>query len=147
MKRLIIFKTADPQAEGWEHRTFPGGALSDILAQHYDYSDRPLLEPGYRLPEFKHDDSTATFDHRGGITHRRESPWKVVRVEEFVGNTGLESLEEVAIAYCEYAPLSESENPWTETEPAHISPNSFGGDMEAFEQWRSKQQVIADVRH
>ncbi len=56
-------------------------------------------------------------------------------------NTGQEAMDDVVIAYCAYAPLPEDENPWGETAPAIVSPDSFGGDMAAYEAWKSRQVV------
>jgi hypothetical protein len=141
MSRLIIFK-AKPHSPGRETRTLqPSGALTDFLGQHFDYSGDSPPESGYRLPEFKQDDQAATFDHRGGITHRRLSPWCVAKIDEYVGNTGQEEMGEVLIAYCDYAPLPDRENPWVETQPATVSAESFGGDVAAYEQWKSTQVV------
>lgn len=133
MNRLILFKTESHQSVG----EFPGGGLSDILGQHHDYSGNFSLEAGYRLPEFKNDEGSASFNHQGGATHRRESAWRVVRVDEYVPNTGLEQFGEVAIAYCIYSPLPEDENPWMEMPPAQVSLDSFGGDVEAYDKWRA----------
>lgn len=78
MSRLVIFKANDSSAPGWEARTLePSGSPTDLLAQHFDYSSDSAPEVGYRLPEFKNDDAVATFDHRGGVTHQRLSPWRV----------------------------------------------------------------------
>lgn len=142
MSRLVIFKADDSSAPGWEARTLePSGSLTDLLAQHFDYSNGSAPEVGYRLPEFKHDDVAATFDHRGGVTHQRLSAWCVSRVDEYVGNTGQEAMDDVVIVYCAYEPLPENENPWVETAPAIVSPDSFGGDVEAYEAWKSRQVV------
>lgn len=144
MSRLVIFKAKGLNAPEWEGRTLqPSGALTDILSQHFDYSIKPAPGPGYRLLEFKHDPESATFDHQGSATHHRESPWRVARVDEYVGNTGQEEMAELLIAYCDYAPLPEEENPWVEMAPAGISLDSFGGDVEAFEAWKKSQQVTA----
>jgi len=75
------------------------------------------------------------------VTHQRLSPWRVSRVDEYVGNTGQEAMDDVVIAYCAYAPLPEDQNPWVETAPAIVSPDSFGGDMAAYEEWKSRQVV------
>ncbi len=83
MSRLVIFKADDSSAPGWEARTLePSGSLTDLLGQHFDYSNGSAPEVGYRLPEFKHDDVAATFDHRGGVPHQRLSPWRVSKVDE-----------------------------------------------------------------
>jgi hypothetical protein len=112
-----------------------------LLGQYFDYSNGPAPDVGYRLPEFKYDDAVATFDHRGGVTHQRLSPWNVSRVDEYVGNTGQETMDDVVIAYCAYAPLPENENPWVEMAPAIVSLESFGGDVAAYDAWKSRQVV------
>ncbi len=50
-------------------------------------------------------------------------------------------MDDVVIAYCAYEPLPENENPWVETAPAIVSPDSFGGDLAAYEAWKSRQVV------
>ena len=142
MSRLVIFKADWSEFDKTPNQarpTFPGGAVSDILAQHLDYSSRPTPSQGYRLLEHKHDNDAATFDHQGGVTHQRLSPWRVVRVEDYVANTGLESFDEIVITYCEYLPLPKLENPWEETAPAQVTVDSFDGDIEAFETWKQTQ--------
>ena len=141
MSRLILFKTEDTSTAGWENRTLHTGALTDILAQHFDYSNKPAPDAGYRLIEFKRDENEASFDHSGGSTHQRLSPWRVTRIEEYPANTGLESFDEIIIAYCEHAPLPEAENSWQELKPARVTIDSFGGDEQAYQRWQAVQKI------
>jgi hypothetical protein len=50
-------------------------------------------------------------------------------------------MDDVVIAYCAYAPLPENENPWVEMAPAIVSLESFGGDVAAYDAWKSRQVV------
>lgn len=140
MSRITIFK-ASHLSDGEPRTLQPSGASTDILAQHLDYSNKPVPQTGYRLMEFKTDDTSATFDHQGGVTHRRFSPWQVTRVDEYVANTGQELMDEVVVCYCNYVPLPEQDNPWVEVAPALVSVESFGGDVAAYEAWRATQAV------
>lgn len=147
MARLILFKAASfqdlKQAPDGEARIAQLGIMADILMQHYDDAPNPALSEGYRFPEFKQDDGAATFDHRGGLTHSRQSAWLVTKIEEYVGNTGFEAYSDLVICYCAYVPLSEQDNPWVELAPAIISLDSFWGDAAAYEAWKSQQVVTA----
>ncbi len=52
-KRSIVFKTESLSSPGWEDRLLSHtGALTSILAEHYDYSDKPLPKTGDRLRNF-----------------------------------------------------------------------------------------------
>jgi hypothetical protein len=129
-----------PQWQPGHHACAPESA-TNLLAEYYDCSDKPAPSEGYRLTEYKQDDEAATFDHRGGTTHYRPGPWQVDRVEEYVGNTGMEEHSEIVICHCRYAPLPDHENPWVEMSPAVVSVESFGGDVEAYEAWKATQVV------
>lgn len=137
MARLVIFKAAWPELRKADLQpTFPGGGSSDILSQRLDYSDGAPPRVGDRTLEFK---------DAGHLepSSSRLSPWRVARVEEYVGNTGLESMDEVVVAHCEYSPLPEEENPWTQSTMGQITVENFGGDTEAFTHWRESQRVTA----
>lgn len=131
-----LHKTPDSQ-----NRVATLGILADILGQHYlNGADEPT--PGDRLPEFQHSPTTATFDHGGGTTHHRPGPWQITRVEEYPCNTGTEDYEGIYLCHCIYAPLPETENPWVEMPRAIVSPDSFGGDLKAYQQWQETQEAI-----
>ncbi|BAZ16554.1 hypothetical protein NIES4071_84310 [Calothrix sp. NIES-4071] len=53
MGKYIIFKTESMSDSGWEEGVLAHtGALTDILAEHYDSSNSPLPTQGYRLREY-----------------------------------------------------------------------------------------------
>jgi hypothetical protein len=53
MGKYIIFKTESMSDSGWEERVLAHtGALTDILAEHYDSSNSPSPTQGYRLREY-----------------------------------------------------------------------------------------------
>lgn len=148
MDKLVLFKALsfaelkkDPQGEA---KIQALGIVADIVGQHYVCSAH-LPNPGDRLTEYKCDDQAASFDHRGGTTHYRPGPWQVTRVDEYVGNTGQEHHDAVYICLCVYDPLPEAENPWVEMAPAIVSPDSFGGDVAAYEAWKAEHQFPATV--
>lgn len=146
MTTLVIFKaqslTELQKSPDGPSRVQALGIVADILGQHYLGSGN-IPQQGDRLTEYKCDDQATTFDHRGGTTHYRPSPWQVTQVEEYVGNTGLEAMQQVAIAYCAYAPLPEQDNPWLEMAPAIVSLDSFDGDVAAYDAWKAKQVITA----
>lgn len=110
-------------------------SLTMLLAEHSSGSGKPSPDVGYRLGEYKRDSDSSSFDHGGSTTHYRKSPWVVASVEEYVANTGTEKFSEVVFCYCDYAPLPDEENPWIETRKSIVSPDSFGGDHQKFDQF------------
>lgn len=147
MSRLTIFQASTfdelQKAPGGLERLEDMGITGHILRQYFDYSNQPAPSTGYRLKEFKTDGGTASFDHQGGVTHHRLSDWRVARAETYVANTGYEAFDEVVVAYCEYSPLPDEENPWIEMAPARVTVDSFGGNEKAFEEWKHAQSVTA----
>lgn len=84
-KRLIIFKTESLSSPGWEDRLLSHtGALTSILAEHYDYSDKPLPKTGDRLRNFAQFKESAASKFPAASTHVRWGDWEVSRVEEGV---------------------------------------------------------------
>jgi hypothetical protein len=137
MSRMVIFRASCAElSRAKVEPHFPSGSSSDILAQHLDYSDGPSPEPGDRLPE-----------HCGNghlqASSSRPGPWRVVAVDEYVGNTGCEPFDSVVICSCEYAPIPDEENLWSQNQLGQVSLDSFGGDAAAYENWKSKQAVLA----
>lgn len=137
MSRLVIFKASAAELNRAQvEPSFPGGSFSDILAQHFDYSDGPGPVPGARLTEYRGNGHLQASSWRPG-------PWRVVAVDEYVGNTGQESFTEVVVCSCEYLPLPEDINPWHLSQLAEPSLDSFGGDTAAYNAWKAKQVVMA----
>jgi hypothetical protein len=135
MSRLVIFKAPYEELRKADiSPTFPGGGSSDILCQYLDYADSAPPKVGDRTQEFRGNGHLKA-------SSSRWSPWQVIKVEEYVANTGLEEFSEVLICTCEYAPLPEQENAWREGYAGPVTVENFGGDVEAFEAWQRSQTV------
>lgn len=135
MSRLVIFKASWDELEKADVRPeFPDGGSSNILAQTLDFSEGGLPRVGDRIREHRDNGYLEA-------SSTRLSPWQVTRVEVYAANTGLEEFGEVVLAHCEYLPLHEKENPWKESALGRITAENFGGDVEAFEEWKRTQQT------
>lgn len=135
MRKYIIFKAQGEDPQWRERKLQPSGSLTWTIAEHWDSSNTPLPEPGYRPPEFlKLDDS----DPLGGKTHYRQSNWEVVRVEVYTPEIPTSELDEIAICYCEYSPI---EAPLEPMPPRQVSLDSFGGDGQAYRHWLESQET------
>jgi len=78
MRKYMIFR-AQKREPGWEKRKLKHTqGLTRILAEHFDSSDRPIPEPGYRPTELVQDPNQS-----GESTHYRPGDWEVVRVETY----------------------------------------------------------------
>jgi hypothetical protein len=106
MGKYIIFKTETASDRGWEDRKLAHtGALTSILAEHYDFSNSDLPQVGYRLREYHQIDQFADKEFPGASTHSRMGDWEVIRVEEYSQNWSAKDLESVVICYCQYSPV------------------------------------------
>ncbi|MGK7926250.1 MAG: hypothetical protein AB4290_13575 [Spirulina sp.] len=107
MGKYIIFKTDPASARGWEERSLSHtGALTDIIAEHYDSSDAPLPEPGYRLREYHCIEKFASEQFPDASTHSRIGDWEVVRTESYIPEIPGGNFEAIAICYCQYSPVT-----------------------------------------
>ncbi|ASC70309.1 hypothetical protein XM38_012460 [Halomicronema hongdechloris C2206] len=147
MTRQILFypEAGYSSLPDWQygHHAGDSESVTTLLREYYDGAGNEPISVGHRPFDFKRDNDAATFDHRGGVTHRRLSPWRVTKVDEYVGNTGQEDMDGIVVAYCTYDPLPEEQNPWVEVEPAIVSVESFDGDRAAYEAWKKTQVVTA----
>ena len=109
--KYIIFKAEEEAEEStpsevWDNMQLAHTrACTFILAEHYDYSDSPLPEPGYRLREYHR---VAGFGDRrfpGTSTHSRVGDWEVTRLEVYPGLGNESSFEAIVICYCHYSPV------------------------------------------
>lgn len=93
----IVFKAQDMSMEGWERRQlFPSEALTDILAEQWDYSGQ-LPQVGDRVREY------ANLSEPGnGVTHSKDGDWVVSRVQHF---SSFDTDDRIVICYCDYQPL------------------------------------------
>ncbi|MBD2137006.1 hypothetical protein H6F32_05255 [Anabaena sp. FACHB-1237] len=107
MSKYIIFKADKGQLENWERMLLSHtGACTDILAEHYDGSKKPIPEPGYRLKEFRQIEEYVDPEFPGASTHYRIGDWEVSKVEEYVPDLPVGTFESVVICYCRYSPIN-----------------------------------------
>ena len=113
-----------------------GDRLWNTLGIHLDYSDAEYPTPGDRpINEYLKDEA-------GRKTHSRFTPWVVESVEAYVPDLPIgQRFDEVVICTCAYSPLPEAENPWVPINRLQPTVESFGGDADAFEAWRSDQNA------
>ncbi|MBE9218496.1 hypothetical protein [Dolichospermum flos-aquae] len=107
MSKYIIFKADKGQLKNWEKMLLSHtGACTNILAEHYDGSKKPIPEPGYRLKEFSQIEEYVDSEFPGASTHYRIGDWEVSKVEEYVPDLPLGTFESVVICYCRYSPVN-----------------------------------------
>ena len=105
MGKYLIFKTESAAAPGWEKRSLAHtNALTTILAEHYDSSDLPLPQPGYRLREYQHLETSANPQFPAASTHSRMGDWQVTRVEVYTPAIAASEFDTIAVCYCKYVP-------------------------------------------
>lgn len=142
MRKYIIFQ-ADKREPGWEKRKLEHTqGLTRILTEHFDSSNKPIPEPGYRPTEFVRVDSLHNSKQHGYSTHYRAGDWEVVRVETYTPDVPIGEFDMVVICYCKYSPINAPLKPMPERQ---ISIDSFGGNKEAYEQWLASQKQTAEV--
>ena len=107
MSKYIIFKAESAPSDKWEEMLLAHtGAFTFILAEHYDSSNSPLPEPGYRLREYHRIEQFVDPKFPGASTHSRVGDWEVVRVEKYTTDLPTTEFEEIVICYCQYSPVS-----------------------------------------
>ena len=105
-KRLIVFKTESLSSPGWEDRSLSHtGALTSILAEHYDYSNKPLPQTGDRLRNFAQFTETTELKSPAVSTHVRWGNWEVSHVEEYTPKIPNAEYDCLAVCYCRYSPI------------------------------------------
>jgi hypothetical protein len=111
-KRLIVFKTESLSSPGWEDRSLSHtGALTSILAEHYDYSSKPLPQTGDRLRHFAQFTESKEPKSPAVSTHVRWGDWEVSHVEEYSPKMPNAEYDCLAVCYCRYSPI---ESEWKE---------------------------------
>lgn len=144
MRKYVIFQ-ADKRQPGWEDRKLQHTqALTWILQENWDSSDKPLPEPGYRPLEFVRVEQLHDPNQHGQSTHYRTSDWEVVQVETYTPDipTPHSKYDMIVICYCQYAPINAPLKPMPERQ---VSLDSFGGDKEAYERWLESQKQPSEV--
>jgi hypothetical protein len=118
-KQYILFNTESLSSPGWEERSFSHtGALTSILAEHYNYSNKPLPKLGDRLREFAHFEESIDPKFLAASTHVRWGDWEVVRVERFKPIDESE-YDEFVVCYCHYSLI---ELDWRELPDIQVLP-------------------------
>ncbi|MEM8640866.1 MAG: hypothetical protein AAGG51_18920 [Cyanobacteria bacterium P01_G01_bin.54] len=137
MHRWIIFR-AEPRQPGWQQRRLQHTqSLTKILAEHFDASDAPLPEVGYRPLEFIRVEQLADPAFPGEKTHYRPGDWRVNRVETYSPDIPLGDFDLVVVCHCEYSPINAPLKPLPERE---VSQDSFGEDQQAHARWVDSQE-------
>jgi len=144
MRRYIVFQADKNEKTEWRERKLQHTqALTWILAEYWDSSDKPIPEPGYRPTEFIKVDALHNPDEHAYSTHYRKGDWEVDRVETYtpditVGTTfGM-----IVICYCKYKPINA---PLTPMPDRQVSLESFGGDKTKYEEWQKSQKVAVEA--
>lgn len=114
MRKLIIFKADKGEIQKYRQLTetkigesfyrvanIGVPSLVTTIAEHYDCTNNPLPETGYRLTETVPEDRESF----------RDSGWEVVRVEEYEPKQPVE-FDVVCVCYCTFESLS-PEDAWT----------------------------------
>lgn len=141
MRKYIIFR-AEKREPGWKERKLQHTqGLTRILAEHFDSSDKPIPEPGYRPTEFIRVDALHNPEEHGYSTHYRKGDWEVTRVETYTPDDSGE-FDLIVICYCKYTPINALLNPMPDRQ---VSVDSFGGDEAAYAQWLDSQKSPAEV--
>ncbi|AFZ22484.1 hypothetical protein Cylst_0107 [Cylindrospermum stagnale PCC 7417] len=143
MRKWIVFR-AEKRQPGWEERKYAHtGSLTKTLAEHYDCSDKPLPEPGYRPPEFIRVEQFAESQYPEAKTHYRQSDWEVTHVETYTPDIAVGmGFDMIVICYCNYSPINAPLQPMPERQ---VLLDSFGGDKETYERWLESEKETAKV--
>ncbi|MEH2282634.1 MAG: hypothetical protein V7K90_15115 [Nostoc sp.] len=114
-RKYIIFRAEMTEEHDAQKRSLTHtGALTDILAEHFDSSSRALPTPGYRLREYHKIEQFADSRFPGASTHSRVGDWEVTRVEEYSSELPISDFEAIVICYCHYSPVTTSLEPLPE---------------------------------
>lgn len=143
MRKYIIFR-AEKRQPGWKERKFEHTqGLTRILTEHFDSSDQPIPEPGYRPTEFIRVDALHNPSEHGYSTHYRQGDWEVTRVETYTPDLPINTdFDMIVICYCQHNPINAPLKPMPERQ---VSIDSFGGDKEAYETWLASQKKVNSV--
>ena len=80
-------------------------ACTFVLAEHYDYSNQPLPEAGYRLREYHRIEAFADPRWPETTTHSRIGDWEVTRTEIYPAPSPEREFDAIVICYCQYSPV------------------------------------------
>lgn len=142
MHKYIIFQ-AEGEDPNWKERKLQHSqALTWIISEHWDSSNKPIPEPGYRPTEFIRVDALHDPSQHAHSTHYRQGEWEVTRVETYAPDNQLGKFDMIVICYCQYNPINAPLKPMPER---IVSLDSFGGDKEAYERWLASQKQPASL--
>ncbi|GET40985.1 hypothetical protein [Microseira wollei] len=111
-RKYIIFRADWQEEQGAENRLLAHtGACTDILAEHFDSSNRPIPQPGYRVPQFHNIPAFDAPQFPGTSTYWCRGNWEVVRVEQYPTGATNSEFEMVVICYCQYSPIQAEQKP------------------------------------
>lgn len=122
-RKYITFRADWSEEQGAETRTLAHtGAITDILAEHFDSGDFPAPDVGYRLREYHHIEhfTDQAFPHAS--THSRQGDWVVSRTEEYKSEE-LSDFEAIIICYCRFAPVKTPLEPLPAVESNQLMPS------------------------
>ncbi|MEQ8996870.1 MAG: hypothetical protein RID53_10255 [Coleofasciculus sp. B1-GNL1-01] len=106
-RKYIIFRADWSEEQGAENRILAHtGAITDILAEHFDSSGQSSPTPGYRLREYHRIEKFAKEHFLAASTHSRVGDWQVIRVEEYESKIPGVDFDSIVICYCQYSPVS-----------------------------------------
>jgi len=80
--------------------------LTDLLAEHFDSSNGPIPQPGYRFREFHRIEKFADPKFPAASTHSRVGDWEVVRVQTYSEDAPGSQFETIVVCYCRCAPVN-----------------------------------------
>lgn len=107
MGKYIVFRADWTEEEGAENRLLAHtGMLTDILAEHFDSSNLPIPQPGYRFREFHRIEKFADPKFPAASTHSRVGDWEVVRVQTYSEDLPSGDFETIVVCYCRFAPIN-----------------------------------------
>ena len=141
-RKYIIYLADDDSQTGWEQRYRVNNgheSLTDILAEEFDSSGRPIPNVGDRVFEMVKVPGFEDQRFPGASTHYRYGDWEVVRVEEYTPDipVGM-AFSTIVLCFCRYAPVA---TPLKPLPPIQVSAASFGGDEQAYQDWLESQKV------
>ena len=131
MRKYIIFR-AEKNQPGWKERKLQHTkGLTRILAEHFDSTDGPLPEVGYRLLDF-------ICNENGSSSHYRKGDWEVTKVETYSASEDDGEFGLLVICYCQFKPIESEIKPMPDR---IVSLDSFGGDKEKYREWQENNPV------
>jgi hypothetical protein len=143
-RKYIVFR-ALPKQSGWKDRKLEHTqGLTAILAEHFDSTGGAIPEPGYRVSEYVRIEADHDPKEHGWSTHYKVGDWEVEKVEVYEHEVGrpYAEFDMIVICYCKYAPINAPLKPMPDR---IISADSFGSDIDKYQQYVDSQKLAAPV--